>query len=169
LLVVAIVTVALLVGDRLVIGPLAKVWKERQVELVRLRKDVTEGGVLVDREAALRERWQAMQTHTFSNETSAAENQMLKAFDQWSRDSLVSVTSVKPQWRRDDEDYLTLDCRVDASGSLSGLTRFLYELEKDPLALKVDMVEIISRDESGAQLTLGLQVSGLLISQVTER
>lgn len=168
LLTVAIVAVALLVGDRLVFRPLGKLWKERQAQLAQLRKDVNEGMVLVDRESVLRERWREMQTHTFSNEVSAAENQMLKAFDQWSRDSLISVTSVKPQWRQDDEDHLTLDCRVDASGSLPGLTRFLYEMEKDPLALRVDRVEIISRDENGAQLTLGLQVSGLLLSQVTK-
>lgn len=165
LLILAISTLALLAGDRLVLGPLLGFWKDRSADLAQLRKDVNEGAVLVDRETVLRKRWEQMQTHTFTNEASGAENEMLKAFDRWSRDSHISVTSIKPQWRRADEDYLTLDCRVDASGGLDGLTRFLYEIEKDPLALKVDIIEITSRDEHGSQLSLGLQVSGLLLSQ----
>jgi len=47
---------------------------------------------------------------------------------------------------------------------LSTLTRFLHEVESDPLALRVDSVELASRDRTGAQLTLGLQVSGLVLS-----
>ena len=59
---------------------------------------------------------------------------------------------------------MTLECRVDAFGSMQTLTRFLYNIEKDPLALKVDLVEISGRDNEGQQLTLGLQVSGLLLN-----
>ena len=47
---------------------------------------------------------------------------------------------------------------------MSALTRFLYEVEKDPLALRVESVEITSRDNDGQQLSLALQVSGLLLN-----
>ena len=59
---------------------------------------------------------------------------------------------------------MTLECRADASGSLSALTRFLYEIEKDPLALRIDSLEITARDNTGQQLSLNLQVSGLLLT-----
>ena len=58
---------------------------------------------------------------------------------------------------------MTFECRVDASGTLPALTRFLYEVEQDPLALKVESVEITSRDNNGQQLSLALQVSGLML------
>ena len=90
---------------------------------------------------------------------------MLKSFDRWSQDSRISITSIKPQWKGNTDDYVTLECRVDAYGSLSTLARFLYDIEKDPLALKVDSVEITSRTDDGQQLALGLQVSGLLLGQ----
>jgi len=57
-----------------------------------------------------------------------------------------------------------MECRVEAFGSLPALSRFLYEIEKDPLGLKVEVVEIAARDTAGEQLTLGLQVSGLYLS-----
>jgi hypothetical protein len=59
---------------------------------------------------------------------------------------------------------MTLECRADTFGNLASLTRFLYEIEKDPLALKVDAIEIAARDNEGQQLTLGVQISGLLLN-----
>ena len=96
-----------------------------------------------------------------------AEGRLLGAFDGWSRESRVSIMSIKPQWKRSDDDFMTLECRVDASGTLATITRFLYEIEHNPLALKVESVELNSRDTTGAQLTLGLQVSGLVLGAET--
>jgi hypothetical protein len=59
---------------------------------------------------------------------------------------------------------MTLECRADAFGSIQAVSRFLYEVERDPLALKVEVVEIMPRDTAGQQLTLGLQVSGLVLN-----
>jgi hypothetical protein len=57
---------------------------------------------------------------------------------------------------------MTLDCRADAVGNLSEIARFLYEVEKDPLAFKIEGVDITARDTEGQQLALALQVSGLV-------
>ena len=54
-------------------------------------------------------------------------------------------------------------------GNLAAITRFLYDIEKDPLALKIDSVELSARDDGGDQLALGLQVSGLLLSPPAKR
>jgi hypothetical protein len=34
---------------------------------------------------------------------------------------------------------------------------FLYEIEKDPVAVKVDLVTLSARDNEGSQITLGLR------------
>ncbi len=164
LAVVAIAAVALLAGDRLVVSPLIRSWKDRAARIVELRRSVEQGTRLREREQTIRQRWESMSTNTLPSNVSAAENAVLKAFDRWSQDSRISVTSLKPQWKQSGEDYLTLECRADAFGSIQALTRFLYELEKDPLALKVESVEISTRDNDGQQLALGLQVSGLLLN-----
>ena len=160
--IIAIVAVALLVGDRLIFGPLTKAWAERRDQIASLKKSVDQGSRLLDREKAIRERWDHMRTNTLASEKPVAQSQVLNAFDRWSRDSRITVTAVTPHWTSaSSDDYATLECRVDASGSLGALTRFLYEIEKDPLALKLDLVEMTTRDDHGRELTLGLQVSGL--------
>lgn len=164
LAIVAGLTLALLVGDRLVLSPLMRSWKERAARIVQLRKDISQGSLLSDREETIRQRWQSMRTNTLPDNMSAAENEVLQAFEHWSQISRISIASIKPQWKRAGDDYMTLECRADAFGNIEALSRFLYNVERDPLALRVESVEITSRDNEGRQLSLGLQVSGLLLN-----
>ena len=161
---VAITAVVLFVADQPVFTPLVKSWKARSARLAALKKDVVQGRGTLTRETTIRERWDAMRTNTLPSDVTAAENRVLTGFDRWSRDSRVTITSIRPQWKRAAADYAALECRVDAAGGLGALTRFLYELERDALGLKVESLELTARDDNGEQLTLGLQVSALLLN-----
>ena len=76
----------------------------------------------------------------------------------------MNLTGITPQWKRDTDDYRTLGCRVDAAGDLAALSRFLFAVEKSPLALKLESVELAATDSSGQELTLGLRLSGLVLT-----
>ena len=163
LFIVAAIGLALLIGDRVIYQPLSASWKERSTRIVDLRKSVADAKAMMEREKNIRSRWSSMRTNTLSTDVSVAEQQMFKAIDQWARDSRITVSSIKPQWKRANEDYMTLECRLDAAGSLDTITRFLYNLEKDPIAVRVESVELAARDTPGTQFALGLQVSGLVL------
>lgn len=160
----AIACLVYLAGDSLVLTPLARSWKARTTRLADLRKSVLHGQTLLERETSVRSTWDAMRTNTLSKEISVAESQLLRAFDRWSQDSGVSISGIRPQWKRSSDDFMTLECRADASGSLSSLTRFIYLAEKDRLGVKVEGLELVTRDDEAQQLSLGLQVSGLQLN-----
>src|SRR6185295_5661805 len=122
--------VALWMGDKLIFSPLTQSWKERAARIIELRKSVTQGAQLLEREQSIRQRWENMRTNTLPNHVSVAESQVFKAFDRWSQDSQISITSIKPQAKQNADDYMTVEFRVDAFGNLSTLTRFLYNVEK---------------------------------------
>lgn len=170
LVVIAAAGVVLLACDSLLVTPLQRLWRERGAKIVELRKLVAQGTSILEREKNLRSRWESMRTNTLGSDVSVAENQVLKAFDKWALDSRIGINSIKPQGKsqRDGDEYTTLECRVDAVGSLSALTRFIYEVEKDPMALKVENLEISSRDTQGKQLSLRLQVNGLILNPSRE-
>jgi hypothetical protein len=161
---IAIAGLALLAADSLVRAPLVRLWKERSAEIARAKASVERGESLLSRERVIRDRWSHMRTNTLSSEVSVAENQVFRAFERWSQGNRMVINGIKPQWRNYSEDYATLECRVDAAGALGDLTRFLYEIERDPLGLRLEVVELNSRDDRGQQLTLGLQVSGLQLN-----
>jgi hypothetical protein len=164
LAVVAGAVVALFIADKVIIDPLTSSWRTRATQIADLRKKVDDGRNLLRREQSLRSRWEQMRTNTLPNNPSLAEQQVLKAFDHWCQDSRVTPTSISSQWKHDSEDFMTVEYRVEASGNLPTVARFLHNIEKDPMALKLQTVEISSHDNNGQQLTLGLQISGLVLT-----
>jgi Tfp pilus assembly protein PilO len=164
LIIGAITAIVLFAGDQLVLSPLAAAWSARATRIGDLRKQITQGKMLVQREQSIRSRWEQMRTNALPNNTSAAEQQVVKAIDRWAQESGVAISAITPQWKHDSDDYMTYECRVDAAGDLGKLSRFIYSVERDPMALKLELVELGARDKEGQQISLGLQLSGLVLN-----
>jgi len=163
LVVLTIAAAALFVGVNFIIEPLGGWWSSRQKQIRELRVKVAEGRQIIKREDGIRRRWADMQTNALPANTSLAESQLLKAVDEWSRRSGAEVTSLMPQWKSGSTNYLTLACRVETAGSLASLSKFLYDLEQGPMALRLDAIELGARDKEGDQLTLGVEINGLAL------
>jgi hypothetical protein len=159
---------AIFVGEKLVYTPLSNLWKSRNEEIAKLEKQIKDGSTLIKREDFLRARWDDWRTNTLPNNQSVAQERLLKALEEWAQESRASINGTAPQWKAEDDDYRTLVCRVDASGTLWQLCRFIYHIEKGPMGLKLDSVDITSRDNAGQQLALGLQVSALVLTPKTQ-
>jgi Tfp pilus assembly protein PilO len=164
LMVGAIVVIALFAGDHVVLTPLLKAWSARSTRITELHKQIAQGKLLVQRERGIRNQWQQMVSRSLTNNTSAAEQQVVQAIDQCAQNSGVVISAITPQWKHDSDDYATYECRVDAAGDLDKLNRFLYSIERQPLALKLELIELGARDKDGQQLTLGLQLSALALN-----
>jgi len=164
LTIAAIAAVALFAGDRLALSPLLQAWSGRATRITELSKQITQGKMLLQREQGIRSRWQQMTGNTLPGNASAAEQQVFQAIDLWAQSSGVAISAITPQWKHDSDDYMTFECRVDAAGDLGKLSRFLYSVERDSMALKLELVELGARDKEGQQLSLGLQLSGLVLT-----
>lgn len=164
LTVVAIAAVALFAADKIVVTPLQNAWTARSKRIAELRKNIEEGTRLKQRDGALRRRWAEMRRNALPSDTSAAEQQVWSAFDRWVQESQVVISAVTPQWKHDSDDYMTYECRVEATGNINSLTHFLYDIEKDPMAMRLDSLELGAHDKEGQQLTLNLVVSGLALT-----
>ncbi len=165
LVIIAAAIVALFLIDKMLLTPLTASWQTRSETIAQLEKSIEAGRITIDRKDITNSRWNDMRRNTLPNNSSQAEESMLEAFDKWSKDTRISVSSIKPQWKRgDSEDYSLLECRVDANGDISALTAFLQVVENSPMALRIESVELASRDKNGQQLALGLLVSGLRLA-----
>ena len=164
LLILTLVAIGLYVGDLVVFEPLKGWWKMRSQNIITLRKQVAHGKSMLLNEAGLRGQWEGMFTNTLANDKSLAEHQVLNALDNWAQQSGAGLTGVSSQWKNDGTNYTTLNCNVTASGNIATLGQFLYRIEKGPLALKLDSVEFSTHDNTGQQLNLGMQISGLALN-----
>jgi hypothetical protein len=165
LLVIAGAGVLLLILDRVVFTPMGEAWKADSAEIVRLRNSVADGRSLVSRGPRLQQVWAGMQSGALPRDPAQSQHDVLAGFENWSRSAGVELGSVKPQWKRGAaDDTSLLECRLDATGTMGALSRFLYDVESAPLALHVESAELLSRDDSGQRITLNLIVTGLRLS-----
>jgi hypothetical protein len=175
LLILAGAAIALLVLDRLVVMPLTTSWRARSAEIAQLRKNVVAGRSVIERAARTQGLWQEMQAQALPKDPAQAEQELISAFDRWGRASNIELGSIRPQWKKggnertSTERYSLLECRVDATGSLATLTRFLHEVERSPMALRIESIELSARDNTGQKLTLALLVSGLRLSPLERK
>jgi len=173
LVILAAALVGLLLTDRMVVTPLIRLWKSREETIASLKEKFHQGTALIERRAALAKQWDRMRTNMLSGRVSAAEDQFLKTIERWAQESRLTLSAVKPQWQRpsdakSQEQIAILECNLETTGNLGAVTRFLYNLEKDPLGVRVIKAQITARDDAGEQLTLNLQLSALAAIAKTE-
>ncbi len=165
LVVATIAVVGLFVAVNFIFTPLAGWWSDRQGQIKALQRKIDDGKGMIRSETSTRSHWKEMRANALPASTSDAEHQVFTALTGWSRDSGAQITSIAPQWKNDSTNYLTMSCRVETSGELGALSRFIYDIEKGPLALRLDSAEISSHDNNGQQMTLGLDINGLALIQ----
>ena len=165
----AAVAVLLYVADG-IYGAVAASWSARSKEIAKLRQDVDKGRGSIERGPRTQATWADMEKNALPKDPAQAEQELITAFDKWGRANNVELASIKPQWKRgSNERYSLLECRIDATGTNSSLARFLWEVEKSSLPLRVETVEINARDNSGQKLGLGLVVTGLRLSPLERK
>lgn len=170
LLIVAAAGVFLLVLDQLVFTPMLKSWQARTAEIAQLKKSVAGGRGVLERGPRTQGVWKEMQSQALPRDPAQAEQELIAAFDRWGRASSIELASIKPQWKRGTKDQTSLlECRVDATGTLATLTRFLFEVERSPMALRIDSIELSARDTNGQRLSLALLVSGLRMTPLERK
>jgi hypothetical protein len=164
LLIVIVALVGLWAAYQLVFTRVAALWRARAAQIVQLRTQVAQGRSMLQREDFVRGRWEFLRRNALPSNTSTAEQKFFQAVDKWAGDSRVNVSAITPQWKRDSDDYMTYQARVETSGNLAALSRFLFELEKDPLALKLEAIELGARDKEGKVISMALQASALMLN-----
>jgi hypothetical protein len=157
------VALGLLLLNYLVISPLIDAWQDRTKQIKDLRDKISNGAMLIRRQDVVEADWDRMRTNALDSNPAAAERQMFNAFDHWVKEANVTEGSFRPQIQETDDGYSTVDCRADISGDMDGIVRFFKNMEKDPLGVKIEAFELNSRDDNGRQLTLGLDLSGLVL------
>lgn len=151
------IAVGLVVGlfllDRMVLTPAGKAWTAQGERITALREKVTRGQRLLAQETQLRTRWDRMQHTDLDAEISAAEDQAYSGIAKWASASRINTNSLSPQWRTQDEDFDLFEFRASATGTQSSLGQFIYNLETDPLPVKLEECDLATRDAKGQQIS----------------
>jgi len=165
LVIAALLCVLFLGGDRLILTPMARAWKDRSAQISSLKQSIEKGEILLDREKILKERWNKLRTSCTSEDDSTAENHVLKGVDKWAKKSGMSLNYLKPRWSDFGKEAKKLEIRLSATGKLEQIARFLYELENDALPMHVEDIGITIKDKRSKVLDITARFSSLVLKE----
>ena len=168
LLIAVAVCVGLYLVNLIVITPLSSSWSARQDKIKDLKNTIRDGRALMANAKSITDEWNRMRTNTLNPNETGVQSQLFRAFQTWAQTNGVVLVGQRAQ-RKDSDDaaYNNEEWHADVTGDLTQIFHFLGSVETSPMGLKVDAVELSSRDERGAQLALGLTVSGLILNPDT--
>ena len=156
------VALGLLIANSIIVNPLLKSWSDRSDRIKKLKLDFAQGKQLIAQRPRILAQWRGMETNALPNNISAAGGRLLQAKDRWEQLSGLKVENITPNWKPD-ADLTTLECPIDATGSMQNILSFLWNVQNDPMGLKIEDVDITARDNDGRVLSLRLVLSGLIL------
>jgi hypothetical protein len=110
----------------------------------------------------LERKWKTMLSDGLRTDAEA-ESRVVRALDEWSVDTRLMLTSVKPERVAGDKGLKEMAFVVAGKGSLDAVAKFLYKVETAELPIKVKDMQLGSASESGDSMSLQLRLSALYL------
>ena len=89
--------------------------------------------------------------------------QLLNFIEQTARKNGVSLSDVKPQPVKSDQQTKQYSVELNAESNLEALIRYVYDLEHSENLLRIDRVNIAPKDEKGPTLRAYLLITRLVV------
>ena len=159
IVVATLAAAVLLLLDWLVYTPLMARWADIDSRTDARRVELIDANKLIKESREKSRQWSAMSGKRLPRDASEAESQILSSVRDWASDSRLSLSAVKPERNEKEKDFYKITFRATASGSMSQVSRFLYQVQTSSVPARITDVTITSRKEGTDELTLNLGIA----------
>ena len=166
ILVAGAALLVLLVGDRLVLGPLLERRSEVLAERDVLTAQLTRARALLARRREAAPLWRDMQPH-LANTPAEAESRVFHMVRDAAEAAGLSVSLQKPERLADKTRLPQIAFQAVGSGSMRAVSGFLWRLETAPGPLRILELQVGSRKEGTDDLTVSVRMSTLYLPDET--
>lgn len=164
IVIVAILVIAIFAIDRYALTPFMEVNESIQIEKQGLMTEMQRAARMFRQRHQVREEWQSMVKGGLGSGASNTESQILHVIRQWSHDYGLTISSIKPDHKRDEGALLKeIIFNVACKGSMSSVVQFLLALENSNLPVKIEEFQLGSREADGNDMSLQLRLSAVYL------
>jgi len=156
---------AMLLADSVILTPLHKrrIALEEQTQTALSQMEYA--GVLMDRRKQLAPKWREMVEGGLKSSSAEAESVVLHAVRDWSQETRLSLSSLRPERTEQREEGLEeITFRASGTGSMNAVSGFLWRLESSALPVRVSELQLGTRKEGTDDLSLQLRISALCMA-----
>ena len=167
ILIVAIVAVAMLVTDKLIVGPISSRREEMKTRKLELKAELENAQLLFSRQKLMERKWKMLLSDGLRNDAEA-ESKVARALDEWSKEGRLTLSSVKPERIAGGKGLKEMTFVVAGMGTLEAMSQFLWQIETAPMPIKVNDMQIGSTNETGQSMSVQLRLSSLCLGTEQE-
>jgi len=149
----------LFVLDGYVIGPLLGSLSAMNDRREQLQAELTAATRLIETHPRLEERWRHMIQAGLWDNPAEAEAQVFTSLREWSELAGLSLASVKPQTAPGDAELAEMRFVASCQGSMRAVARFLWLAESATSPVRIEKLQLASKQEGADDLTLTLHLS----------
>jgi len=161
IIVATVAAVALFAFDRYALTPLLDRRAGAELEVQEALRRMEHASDTFAQSKRMRRMWQEMQAASLSGDTGAAESALLRALRDWSRDSGLALSSLKPERPAQEGLLPSVAVQVVGGGTMENAARFLWLVETSELPLRIEQMQIGTRKEGSDDLSLQLRLTAL--------
>lgn len=167
ILIVAIVAVVMLIGDKFIVGPISERREEVKARKLELQAELQNAQLLFTRQKLMERKWKMLLSDGLRNDAEA-ESKIARALDEWSKQVMLTLSSVKPERVASDKGLKEVTFVVAGMGTLEAISRFLWQIETVSMPIKVMDMQVGSTNETGQSMSLQLRLSALCLGSQKE-
>jgi len=162
-----IVVVGALVLNKFIIDPLSASREATANAKVELEAQIADAQNTFAKKKNLERKWKSLLAGDSQNPT-GSESRIARALTEWSRQTRLDVTSVKPDQTTTEKGMTETTFVLAGQGSLDAVASFLYRVETSELPIKVVDMQLGSRSESGGSMSLQLRLSAISLNSASK-
>jgi Tfp pilus assembly protein PilO len=132
---------------------------QKQKALAELQRDTA----LLNHKREADPKWREMIAAGLKRDPAEAESQILHAVQDWSKETGLRLTSLKPERLPDKKSLQEISFQAVGTGSMNAVSRFLWRIETAKVPLRVKELQLGARKEGTDDLTLQLRLSTLYL------
>lgn len=160
---ITLIVLGALVGDRYILTPVLDKLDQWETEKQDLSVQLNEAQNLLQRRKLMERKWRGMAGEGLTADIDA-ESRVLHALNQWSQDTGLTLTSVKPSRSTQVKDTLhEMTFTVAGVGDLHATAEFMWRIERAALPLRIRDLQLGSANEGGTEMSIQLNISALTI------
>jgi hypothetical protein len=151
--------VAILIIDRVLFAPYDARRKAVEMQTLASVAELSKAQEIFRKQDKLRPEWAAIVKGGLKNDASQAESQLQHEVLQAAQVAEVKVASMKPERTTTDKNFQVMNYSVTGTGTMAGVARMLYMLERTKIPVRLTEIHTSPRRENTDDLSVRLSVS----------
>lgn len=150
--------------DQFVLTPLKAAWDQTQAQKLALQAEMNRARSTLKSGREMAPKWRDMTAAGIKLDPAEAESQVLHAIRDWSAESGVTLSMLKPDRLTEKTQLPAISFQAGAAGSMDAIGKWLWRMQYAKIPLRITELQLSSRKEGTDDLTATLRLSTLYMS-----